>query len=52
MGKTKGTLIQGIIQHTGASAEKYIDKLSDKSNVYLEKLLIVIKQLPKGAVQA
>jgi len=41
----KSKIIEEILKVTGASGEKYFDKLNDHTEKYLEKLLTVINKL-------
>lgn len=45
MAKSKAKLISEIFEITGAAADKYFDRLNDRSVEYLEKYLKVIKSL-------
>lgn len=45
MTKSKSKIIEEIIKATGVNGEEYFDKLSDHTQVYLEKLLKVINAL-------
>lgn len=47
MSEVKSALIDQIVKESGNSPEAIFDFLEDKSEGYLEKLLVILKRLPK-----